>query len=259
MAGPPMSPVDGLPRLQFLNLDFVDAPMPEVVEAVRLASAAQLWTYLVTPNSAHLDLLGNNPDTLGPIWRGAGFLLLDSQVVRGFARLLLLDPPRVLTGSDLCVELFESVIGPATKVHVVCANGRPVEEMALARGLHRLTIAVPPMGLVHDPDAMRRVAEGIIRQQADFTFIAVGAPQQEMLAAMVGRMGGGRGIGVCIGAGLDFITGVQKRAPRWMRRIGLEWAYRFAREPRRLAKRYLIESPRGMRLVLRAALRRRRG
>jgi len=54
----------------------------------------------------------------------------------------------------------------------------------------------------------------------------------------------------------DFITGEQKRAPRLLQRLALEWASRLALEPRRLAQRYFVESPRGIMLVLHHADRR---
>ena len=72
---------------------------------------------------------------------------------------------------------------------------------------------------------------------ARLCFLALGAPKQEILAA--------RGHGllpqvgfVSIGAGLDFIAGAQVRAPVWVRRIAMEWAWRMLGNPRRLAKRY---------------------
>lgn len=43
-----------------------------------------------------------------------------------------------------------------------------------------------------------------------------------------------------IGATLDFVAGVVRRAPRWMSRVGLEWVYRLAQEPGRMAQRYLV-------------------
>jgi N-acetylglucosaminyldiphosphoundecaprenol N-acetyl-beta-D-mannosaminyltransferase len=43
-----------------------------------------------------------------------------------------------------------------------------------------------------------------------------------------------------IGASLDFVVGVQKRSPTWMSKLGLEWVYRLANDPRRMAQRYLV-------------------
>jgi N-acetylglucosaminyldiphosphoundecaprenol N-acetyl-beta-D-mannosaminyltransferase len=63
---------------------------------------------------------------------------------------------------------------------------------------------------------------------------------------------------VGVGAAFDFHAGVKRQAPRWMQRSGLEWAYRMATEPRRLAGRYMRNNPRFAWLVAKEALRRRR-
>jgi len=47
-----------------------------------------------------------------------------------------------------------------------------------------------------------------------------------------------------VGAAFDFLAGTKSQAPRWMMRVGLEWLYRVATEPRRLWKRYLKHNPR---------------
>jgi len=57
-----------------------------------------------------------------------------------------------------------------------------------------------------------------------------------------------------IGAAFDFHAGIKKQAPRWMQRRGLEWLFRLASEPRRLWRRYLIDNPLFVLLVLAQAL-----
>jgi UDP-N-acetyl-D-mannosaminuronic acid transferase (WecB/TagA/CpsF family) len=51
-------------------------------------------------------------------------------------------------------------------------------------------------------------------------------------------------LALCIGASINFLTGSERRAPRWMQLIGFEWLYRLMNDPRRLAKRYLVRGPR---------------
>jgi N-acetylglucosaminyldiphosphoundecaprenol N-acetyl-beta-D-mannosaminyltransferase len=73
-------------------------------------------------------------------------------------------------------------------------------------------------------------------------FVAFGAPKQELFirrALPAIRPA----VAVGVGAGFDFIAGKMRRAPRWMSRSGLEWLFRLAQEPRRLAKRYLLDDP----------------
>ena len=59
---------------------------------------------------------------------------------------------------------------------------------------------------------------------------------------------------VGVGAAFDFHAGLKKQAPRWMQRSGLEWFFRLATEPRRLWRRYLINNPWFLWLILRQAL-----
>ncbi|MEQ1672569.1 MAG: WecB/TagA/CpsF family glycosyltransferase [Hyphomicrobium sp.] len=79
--------------------------------------------------------------------------------------------------------------------------------------------------------------EKIRRTGAKFCFVALGAPKQEVFA-MYARKQGLACCMVCIGAALDFVAGEQIRAPKVMRDNGMEWAWRLATNPRRLAKRY---------------------
>jgi UDP-N-acetyl-D-mannosaminuronic acid transferase (WecB/TagA/CpsF family) len=57
------------------------------------------------------------------------------------------------------------------------------------------------------------------------------------------RRGRATGTGLCIGEGLLPLTGLERRAPRAVQQMGLEWAWRLAQDPRGLAQRYLVESP----------------
>jgi exopolysaccharide biosynthesis WecB/TagA/CpsF family protein len=69
-------------------------------------------------------------------------------------------------------------------------------------------------------------------------------PQQEILASRIAANPLARGVGLRVGASIDFLTGQQRRAPVWVQKAGFEWLYRLLSDPRRLASRYLIECPR---------------
>ena len=96
----------------------------------------------------------------------------------------------------------------------------------------------------------------VVSHPARFIFLAVGSPRQERLAAAIAATGRATGTGLCIGASLDFLAGAERRAPAWMQRHGLEWAFRLTRDPVRLARRYLLDSPRVVPLLLRERARR---
>ncbi len=70
--------------------------------------------------------------------------------------------------------------------------------------------------------------------------VFLGAPKAEVFLDRI-RDRVAPAVGVSLGASLDFYVGRVRRAPVWMQRTGLEWLYRLVQEPRRLAKRYLVD------------------
>lgn len=72
---------------------------------------------------------------------------------------------------------------------------------------------------------------------AKIFFVALGAPKQELFAERCARETDGASF-ICIGAGLDFLAGTQKRAPKLFQKVGAEWLWRMVRDPLRLAPRY---------------------
>jgi exopolysaccharide biosynthesis WecB/TagA/CpsF family protein len=95
----------------------------------------------------------------------------------------------------------------------------------------------PPMGF--DPagaEADRIIAE-IRAARVGICFLALGAPKQEVFAARAARTAPEVGF-LSIGAGLDFVSGAQRRAPKVVRAVAAEWLWRLLRDPRRLAARY---------------------
>jgi N-acetylglucosaminyldiphosphoundecaprenol N-acetyl-beta-D-mannosaminyltransferase len=100
----------------------------------------------------------------------------------------------------------------------------------------------PPFRPLTDEEA-DFVAGEINRSGADVVWVGIGVPKQEKwMAAMRERLQAPVLIGV--GAAFDFHAGLVPQAPAWMQAVGLEWAYRLYREPRRLWRRYLRYNPR---------------
>jgi N-acetylglucosaminyldiphosphoundecaprenol N-acetyl-beta-D-mannosaminyltransferase len=100
----------------------------------------------------------------------------------------------------------------------------------------------PPYRPLDDEENDALVAE-INRTRADVVWVGIGQPKQERWMAMMRpRLEAPVLIGV--GAAFDFHAGLVPQAPNWMQAAGLEWAFRFAREPRRLWRRYLHYNPR---------------
>lgn len=99
-----------------------------------------------------------------------------------------------------------------------------------------------------DAALVDRIASSGVR----LLFVGLGCPKQEnWIMEHVGRISA---VMLGVGAVFNYLAGNKVMAPRWMMRSGLEWAFRLATEPRRLAKRYLKHNPRFVILFLRQLL-----
>jgi N-acetylglucosaminyldiphosphoundecaprenol N-acetyl-beta-D-mannosaminyltransferase len=89
-----------------------------------------------------------------------------------------------------------------------------------------------------DGEVVRKIVDSGTR----ILFVGLGCPKQERW--MIEHRGRVPAVMFGVGAAFDFLSGSKKQAPRWMMSCGLEWIFRFATEPRRLAQRYLKNNPR---------------
>lgn len=146
------------------------------------------------------------------------------------------------TGSDLILPLAELAARKQRKVALFGSTEASLSaaKAALEQHVEGLDIALtlsPPMGFDPDGpdahDAIRRIGES----GAALVFLALGAPKQERFAALAASSLPNVGF-VSIGAGLDFLSGRQTRAPKWMRNCNLEWLWRLGTDPRRMTGRY---------------------
>jgi exopolysaccharide biosynthesis WecB/TagA/CpsF family protein len=226
----------------FLGSRFDDESIEEAVEII-LTEAQGRFKYVVTPNVLHMVRLLDEPATMQPLFERAWRVFCDSRVLSRLARLKGVRLP-VITGSDLTAQLIARAARQRLTIAVV---GPPAADCAVLEtrqpGLKVVSYR-PPMGFIASEPEIRKCIDFVVKTQAPLTFLALGMPQQEMLAHRIADQPEARGVALCIGASIDFLTGKQRRAPVWVQVAGLEWLYRLLSNPRRLASRYLIECPR---------------
>ncbi len=245
-----------LSQVTLLGVDLADLDARAAAFMLAARPAAAPFGYVLTPNADNLVRLSRDP-AFAAIYRTATIRLLNSRVVARAARLLGLRTPAIAPGSDLTARLLVDYVDRHERVTVVGLRpeylDRLTEQCAIARPHHHN----PPIGFERDPAAFAEAVAFVLAHPARFVFLAVGSPRQEMLAAAIQATGQATGLGLCIGASLDFLAGAATRAPAWMQRAGLEWLHRLLGDPKRLARRYLIDNPPIFALLLRERLGRR--
>lgn len=234
--------------MMFLGLDFANLTIPNAASWLAARPfGARMW-YVVTPNADHLVRASRDPD-LWQIYNNAQLCVLDSRVVARLARFVGLRPPPVCPGSDLTEELLRRHLQPGEQVTIVGMEPEWVAELIKRLGMAQPAHYNPPMGFDRDTGEFAKAVAFIVNNPARFVFLAVGSPRQERLAAAA-REAGAKGTAICIGASLEFLAGKQRRAPLYMQEHGLEWLFRLVCQPRRMFRRYLIDSPAVIGLLL---------
>jgi exopolysaccharide biosynthesis WecB/TagA/CpsF family protein len=231
-----------LARVPFLGFDFSGLDLDAALDAVTArASIGGGFAYVVTPNVDHVVSLSAEP-ARRVLYESAWMTLNDSRILGRLSARAGLTLP-VATGADLTERLFDKVIDRSEPITIIGGDKAMVDALKHIYALTDVRWHPAPMGLKQKPGAIVRAAAFAAAQSSRFTFICVGAPQQEMIAYAIAQRGDASGVGLCVGAGLDFLSGQTKRAPVWMRTVGLEWLHRLANEPARLWKRYLVTGP----------------
>jgi N-acetylglucosaminyldiphosphoundecaprenol N-acetyl-beta-D-mannosaminyltransferase len=182
----------------------------------------------------------------------------DGQAVVWASRLLGDPVPARVTGIDLMQELIRLAERRSYRVFIVGA--RPE---VLARAVARLLERHPRLAIAGTRDGYftgaeePQVVEQINEARPDLLFVAMPTPRKEYF---LGRWGAQLDVPFAMGVGgaVDVIAGDTRRAPVHLQRLGLEWAFRVAQEPRRLWRRYLITNSAFVCLTVRDLVSRRR-
>ena len=243
-------------RQEFLGIHFDMISANFLMESILTRNPNASFEYVVTPNVDHIVKLHQRASRLDLPYHDAAFTICDSRILPLLARINGIRIP-VIPGSDLTARLFQDVIAPDDPVTIVGSGPEEIERLKCRYGLKRVRHHSPPMNLVNDPVAVQNVVEFIVSSPARYIFLALGSPQQEVIAHQIWLTGEGRGLGFCVGASIDFLTGKATRAPRFVQRLRLEWLYRLIKEPGRLWRRYLIDDIRILAIYWRWLLNRK--
>ena len=226
----------------FCGVMFDRLTASQTLERCKWVTAGHGFRYIVTPNVDHIVRMHREPEVYGPLYKASWLSVCDSRILELLAKWSAI-PLKVVPGSGLTAQLFENIIAKDEAINIIGGDDDVIAKVKARYSLSNVNHHQPPMGLRKKPHEVRACAKFIAKHPARYTFICVGSPQQEMIAKAALERADCAGLGLCVGASLDFLAGKQKRAPIWMQATRLEWLYRLASEPRRMWKRYLVEGP----------------
>jgi len=194
------------------------------------------YKYVVTPNIDHTQRLIDNKEALSPLYAQADLCLCDSRILKVLLKIKGIKLESVVPGSDLTAQLFSSNKMKDLKVLVVGGNTEVFTQLHSAYSSLDLVHINPSMGFISKPEEVQALQAQIADLAPNIIFLAIGSPQQEKLANLLqGTLN--KGVALCIGASILFITGEEKRAPIIFQKLHIEWLFRMFAAPR-LMKRY---------------------
>lgn len=213
---------------------------------VELADRIEGWAggdlgHTVCFSDTHAIVKGHDDRAMQHALDSADIVVPDGHPIAWIGRTLHQVPAQRICGPDF-FELLASR-SPRTGLTHYLFGGKPgvaeqLRDVLMARypGISIVGFDTPPMG-TSTPSQVAEQIDRIIAAKPNVVWIGLGAPKQEIwMAEHRHKLAG---ITLCgVGAAFDFHTGRVKRAPAWMRRYGLEWAFRAASEPARLGPRY---------------------
>lgn len=170
---------------------------------------------------------------------GADLVLRDGIGMAILMRMLNQAPGLNLNGTDLIPKILARYAGRPVALfgtqEPYLSRAREAVQARLAPGSE----CIAAHGFLESEAYLHLAAQ----HRPSLIVLGMGMPRQEEVAVLLRAALGYPCLIVCGGAIIDFIGNKTSRAPAWMRRTGLEWAYRLALEPRRLFKRYVVGNP----------------
>jgi N-acetylglucosaminyldiphosphoundecaprenol N-acetyl-beta-D-mannosaminyltransferase len=209
---------------------------------------------LVTPNAGHLTNIFDNPE-LSEIYSTAELSLIDGWPIAVAAKNASKLKITRVTGSDLLPELFTHLTKDI-RVGVIGGNNELLIRQSLESRFPELNIQVIDTSQwtnsVYD---IRRLRELVQYNALSIVLLCLGHPKQELLAKELKNYdwAGSRPDWImCVGATIDFLTGEQKRSPKFFQKIGLEWFFRLVTNPKKFSQRYLNAVIPSLKLIIKS-------
>lgn len=199
---------------------------------------------LVTPNIDHIVRINRDPNLKG-LYLNSSICINDSRVFSLIYFIFYFDLLPAIPGSDLTKKIFSNPKIAGKSIAVIGCESWQIDYLNKFVLSNKVSISHynPPMQFYDDVLEVQKVVDFVKDDHFEFVFLAVGSPQQEILADKIKCLSLDSKV-LCIGASIDYLTGKERRAPKWIQIIYLEWLFRFLQLPHKRFHRYFINCPR---------------
>lgn len=249
-------------QITLMGIRMDNVTLEEALSRVQACIEAREKMYVVTPNVDHVVKLQHD-ERFREAYAHAGLVAVDGS-------------PIFQAAKWYGTPFKEKICGPRlaeSAVRMASENGYSVFFLGAAPGVADLAAGkllvkypgfryagsyAPPVGFEHSEQERSRIIQVINDAHPDIVIAGMGSPKTEIFLMEIYSS-----LDACVsfstGAAIDFMAGKVSRCPAWVNRIGMEWFYRFIREPRRLFKRYFVDDLAFFPLVLKYWPRRKGG
>ena len=231
-------------RMRLMNTEIDNLTMDETLDAIDSLIKEDNCSYVVTPNVDHIVQLEKDEE-LKRVYENASLILTDGKPLIWISNWYKTPIKEKISGSDLFPRVCELAAKKGYTMYLLGAAEGVADKAAKNlmdkyKGLNIVGTYSPPFGVEKDKVELKKIERQIQEVHPDILIVGLGCPKQEKyMYHHCKELDVPISFG--LGASIDFEAGNIKRAPRWMSEHGLEWLYRITQDPKRLAKRYLVD------------------
>lgn len=231
-------------RIKFMNTNIDNLTMAETLNEIDKLIQKKNCSYVVTPNVDHIVRLEKDEE-LQKVYKNASLILTDGKPLIWISKWYKTPIKEKISGSDLFPRVCQLAANKNYTMYLLGAAEGVADTaarnlMKKYPGLNIVGTYSPPFGFEKNEQEMNKIKAQIQDVHPDILIVGLGCPKQEKFMYYHCKELGVP-ISFGLGASIDFEAGNIKRAPKWMSNHGLEWLYRFSKEPKRLFKRYFVD------------------
>ena len=236
------------------NHDLLEA-LTQVIVDWRSNPSTAIGTTQVCITPTNSLLAARKQPQVQAIYNASEWVICDGVPVKWAAGFLGTPIVERITGLDLLPDLIQLSHDKNFSVFLLGASPGVGEQLknkieaeypnCLVKGIY-----VPPFMPVFTKEENQKMLEAVNQSGADILLVSLTAPKQDIWIAQHKQLLQVP-LSIGIGGAFEVMAGLVPRAPKWMHAAGLEWFYRLIQEPKRMYRRYLIEAPLFIPLIIR--------